>query len=249
MKKILILIILSLFISSHSYAFKIKIPVRIIPVPGVEEQKNDTKKIDADKFLKAMCFPMAGPDKIMPEFKKICEEKFPKNKISTDKDLKCVLTASSYENPQNNNIILKTHKIYRGNFSTVSVKKLGLNEEPRIYFADLNDDELGFFSINEEKKVMTVFQLLRLQDGQRTFLIHDLNLTEVNISHLYPNKNSIYDNFINDENSADITGKLLNKEIKFLSNRLDELKLNILKEEQLMKQYIAANTYTCSQLI
>ena len=38
MKKILVLMILSLFISSHSYAVKIKIPV-IIPVPGVEEQK------------------------------------------------------------------------------------------------------------------------------------------------------------------------------------------------------------------
>ena len=246
MKKILILIILSLFISSYSYALKIKIPIRLIPVPGVKEQKDDTKKIDADKFLKAICFPMgSSPVKMTPELKKKCDEKFPKNKISTDKDLKCVLTASSYENPQNNNIILKIHKIYRGNFSTISVKKLGINEEPRIYFADLNDDELGFFSINEEDKVMTVFQLLRLQDGQRTFLIHDLNLTEVNISHLYPNKNSIYDNFINDENNADITGKLLNKEIKFLSNRLDELKLNILKEDQLMKQYIAANTYAC----
>ena len=93
---------------------------------------------------------------------------------------------------------------------------------------------------------MTVYQLLGLKDNQRTFLIHNLNLNETNMSHLFPNQNSIYGKYINEENKADITGKLLNKEIKFLSNRLDEIKLIIMRDDQFIDQYIGANTYKCS---
>jgi hypothetical protein len=40
--------------------------------------------------------------------------------------------------------------------------------------------------------------------------------------------------------------KLLNKEIKFLSNRLDEIRLIIMRDDQFVDQYIGANTYSCS---
>ena len=250
MKKIIFFIlILSLFVSSYSYAIKIKIPIRVIPVPGLEEKEEKSKgKMTQDEFTKMLCFPMGEKAKknMLPELKKICDEKFPKNKFSANEELNCVLTASSYENPLEYNIILKTYKIYRGNFSTISLKKEDTGEEPKIYFGDLKKDELSFFEINEGKKLMTVYQLLGLKDNQRTFLIHNLNLNETNMSHLFPNQNSIYGKYINEENKADITGKLLNKEIKFLSNRLDEIKLIIMRDDQFIDQYIGANTYNCS---